>query len=106
MDATTATIAQTIGRCEPLQPAWVRIPDAIKFGGVGRSKLYQLVDEGQIRSVCLREQQKVRGIRLINVQSLLDYIESFEGNGKGQGNAKGKKNARQAGKRGRAKAAN
>ena len=65
--------------------------------------MYELIAEDKIRSVVLRDSQKTRGIRLINVQSLLDFIASFEeGNGKGLGNAKGKKNTRRAGKQGRA----
>jgi hypothetical protein len=56
----------------------------MKFSGIGRSRLYELIDDGKIRSVCLRERQKVRGIRLVNVKSLHDYIASFERNGKGQ----------------------
>ena len=47
--------------------------------------MYQLIDQGKIRSVCLRERDKVRGIRLINAKSLSDYIASFEGNGKRAG---------------------
>ena len=83
-------IAETTARCDPLQPEWARIPDAVKFGGVGRSKLYELIDDGEIRSVLLRQKGRMRGIRLINVQSLRDYISSFDGNGRREdGNAKG-----------------
>jgi hypothetical protein len=83
MHTTTATLIQATARCEPLKPEWVRIPDAMKFSGIGRSRLYQLIGAGRVRSVCLRERQKVRGIRLVSVKSLHDYIAGFEGNGRG-----------------------
>jgi hypothetical protein len=49
---------------------------------MGRSLIYKYIKAGRIRSVCLRERDKVRGIRLINSKSLDDFIESFEANGK------------------------
>jgi hypothetical protein len=94
MDTTTVPLTETISRCNQLRPEWLRIPAAINFGGVGRSKLYQLIDAGEVRSVCLRDPKKQRGIRLVNVQSLRDYISSFEGNGKGQANETAKKSTR------------
>jgi hypothetical protein len=102
MDTTTATLTETTARCEPLRPEWLRIADAIRVSSVGRSKLYQLIDEGKVRSVCLRERDKVRGIRLINAKSLSDYIASFEGNRKLRVNETAEKSARRAGEQDRA----
>ena len=82
METVMSKIQETIGRCVPLTPEWIRIVDAVRLSGIGRSHLYQLIEQGKIRSVCLRERQKVRGIRLINVRSLHDYIASFEDNGR------------------------
>jgi len=82
MDITTATIRETTKRCEPLQPEWVRIPDAMKFSGIGRSRLYELIESGKIRSVCLRKREKLRGIRLVSIRSLRDFIDSFDRDGK------------------------
>jgi hypothetical protein len=79
MESTTTEISKTIGRVGELQPEWLRVPDAVRLSGIGRSHLYQLIERGRIRSVCLRERQKVRGIRLVNVSSLHHYIASFEG---------------------------
>jgi len=85
METVISKIEETIGRCVPLTPEWIRIVDAVRLSGIGRSHLYQLIDPGKIRSVCLRQRQKVRGIRLVNVKSIHDYIASFEDNGKGAG---------------------
>ena len=78
MSLSISKIAETIGHVSKLQPEWVRIPDAVRLSGIGRSRLYVLIDAGEIRSVCLRGRQRVRGIRLIHVGSLNDYIGSFE----------------------------
>jgi hypothetical protein len=79
---TTASVTDGIGKAAPLQPRWLRVADAVRVSGMGRSLIYKYIKAGRIRSVCLRERDKVRGIRLINSKSLDDFIESFEANGK------------------------
>jgi hypothetical protein len=74
---TTLSIEQTTGKCEPLRPQWLRIPDACAVSGIGRSLLYRYLTEGLIRSVCLRDPENARGIRLVNAHSLFAFIESF-----------------------------
>jgi hypothetical protein len=79
---TAQPLEQTIGKCEPMRPAWFRIPDACAVSGIGRSLLYRHLADGSIKSVCLRDRNKVRGIRLVNADSLFAFIESFvEGGG-------------------------
>jgi hypothetical protein len=73
---TTQPLEQTIGKCEPMPPAWFRIPDACAVSGIGRSLLYRHLTSGRIRSVCLRDPDNVRGIRLVNADSLFAFIES------------------------------
>jgi len=74
---TTESIEQNIGKREPLQPRWFRIPDACTVSGIGRSLLYRHLAAGRIKSVCLRDRNKLRGVRLINADSLFAFIESF-----------------------------
>ena len=61
-------------------PVWVRAPiDGHEhFTGLTRAKLYELAGKGHIRSVSLREPGKVKGCRLFNLQSMLDYIAKME----------------------------
>ena len=61
-------------------PVWVRAPiDGHEhFTGLTRAKLYELAGKGHIRSVSLREPDKVKGCRLFNLQSMLDYIAKME----------------------------
>jgi hypothetical protein len=68
---------QSIGACSPMKPEWLRLPDAIRVSGIGRSTLYQLLNDGSVRSVVLRKRGRQRGIRLISADSLRTYIESF-----------------------------
>ena len=58
------------------KPEWLRIPKAIDLFGVGRSKLYELIKEGKIKSASLRKRGQVSGTRLISYDSLNDYINT------------------------------
>ena len=57
-------------------PEWLRPADVKPFCGFGRSHVYNLIDTGAIRSVCLRQKGKSKGVRLISVDSLRSYIAS------------------------------
>jgi hypothetical protein len=59
---------------------WIRAPKSGPeyFSGFGRSKLYELDAKGKIRSTSIREPGQVKGTRLFNLQSILDFIESCE----------------------------
>jgi hypothetical protein len=73
----TNSVMESTGAIAPVKPEWLRIPDAIRACGIGRSTLYKAIAEGSIKSVCLRQRNRERGIRLINSPSLHAYIESF-----------------------------
>ena len=73
---TLTPIGEEIGA---VQPRWLKIDDAVRFSGICRSKLYSLIKRGAIRSACLRDQDNVRGTRLINAPSLDHYIHQHEG---------------------------
>lgn len=50
------------------QPLTVRIPEACRITGIGRSKLYELINAGEVRIV------KVGTITLVPVDSLRQYL--------------------------------
>lgn len=63
-----------------LKPAYLRIPDAIKYSGIGRSTLYTLMAEGRLKSVALKtHRDNVRGLRLISRDSLDSFLGSLPG---------------------------
>jgi len=82
---TLEKIKNEVGKCEPIRPVWFRIPDACAVSGIGRSLLYRHLTSGRIKSVCLRDRNNVRGIRLVNADSLFAFIESFAQSGEQSG---------------------
>lgn len=63
-------------------PVWIRPPKKGNdfWSGFSRSKLYELAKDGRIRSVSIREKPgMIKGTRLFQLRSILDYIEKLEG---------------------------
>jgi hypothetical protein len=62
-----------------LHPRWLRIPAAVKYSGLSRSRLYELLSQGRIRSICLKSQKSAqRGVRLIDRESIDLFMERQE----------------------------
>ena len=59
-----------------VQPLWLRVPQAVNLTGCSRSKIYELMASGRIRSASLREPGQRHATRLIDRADLLAYIES------------------------------
>jgi hypothetical protein len=59
-------------------PIWIRSPKSgpEHYTGFGRSKLYELAANGKIKSRSIREPGQIKGTRLFNLRSILDFIES------------------------------
>jgi len=55
-------------RQSPIAPITVRIKDACRMTGIGRSKLYELIDTGEIETF------KVGSITLIPVESIRRFL--------------------------------
>ena len=62
-----------------LNPRWLRIPSAVKYSGLSRSRLYELLAQGRIRSICLRSRRDaLRGVRLVDKESIDLFVESLQ----------------------------
>ncbi len=61
-------------------PVWIRSPkQGVEFySGFSRAKLYEGASKGHFRSVSIREPGQVKGTRLFNLQSILDFIARCE----------------------------
>jgi hypothetical protein len=72
-------------------PVWVRSPkQGVEFyTGFSRAKLYEGAGKGHFRSVSIRALGQVKGTRLFNLQSILDFIARCEQQGTAQANGKG-----------------
>jgi hypothetical protein len=61
-----------------LNPRWLRIPSAVK-SGLSRSRLYELLAQGRIKSICLKSHNgALRGVRLIDRESIDLLMESLK----------------------------
>ena len=65
------------------RPVWIRPPkNGVEFySGFSRAKLYEGAGKGHFRSVSIRAPGQVKGTRLFNLQSILDFIARCEQQG-------------------------
>jgi hypothetical protein len=59
---------------------WVRLPKPgtlCPWCGLSRSKLWEVLQTGNVRNICLRKEGALRGARLIHLASLLAYLDSL-----------------------------
>ena len=62
-----------------LRPRWLRIPSAVKYSGLSRSRLYELIAEGSINSICLKlHRDALRGVRLVDRESVDLFMERLQ----------------------------
>ena len=56
---------------------WVRLPTkpGERLQGLSRATIYLLINEGRVKSACLKKPGNLTGIRLIWLKSLMDYLE-------------------------------
>ena len=59
------------------RPEWLRPKDVPKYFGVGRSKTYELIASGKVKSVSLRKRGQKHGTRLVSYDSLAAYLETL-----------------------------
>jgi hypothetical protein len=74
----SARVDQLLDDRHGMLPVWIRAPKSgpEHYTGFTRSKLYELDAKGKIRSTSIREPGQIRGTRLFNLRSILDFIES------------------------------
>jgi hypothetical protein len=62
------------------RPEWIRLPKPgtlCPWTGLSRSKLWEVLQTGRVRNVCLRKEGALRGARLIHLASLLAHLDSL-----------------------------
>jgi hypothetical protein len=68
----------TSGSVTQIMARWLRIPVAVKYSGINRSRLFRLIAEGAIKSACLKEHRGAkRGLRLVDKFSLDLFLETL-----------------------------
>ena len=74
--AAQAGVQDTHSGPVTLNPRWLRIPAAIKYSGLSRSRFYELLAEGRSRSICLKSHKgAARGVRLQCVKHRLQFAK-------------------------------
>lgn len=58
------------------KPEWLRVQQASALFGLGRTKLYELIGSGKIKTVSMRQRGQIKGTRLISYDSLSEFIAS------------------------------
>lgn len=69
MNSKLGDIKESIGNPPATAPITVRITEACRLTGIGRSKLYELIQAGEIEIV------KVGTITLVPMASLVTFLE-------------------------------
>jgi len=59
------------------QPEWLRVNDAVLMFGLSRPHLFRAIVQDRVRSVHIKNPGAKKGIRLIETQSLREYIHTF-----------------------------
>jgi hypothetical protein len=60
-----------------IQPEWLRVNDAVMVFGLSRPHLFKAILLDKVKSVHVKRRGAKKGIRLIEVESLRDYIRTF-----------------------------
>jgi hypothetical protein len=60
-----------------VQPEWLRVNDAVTVFGLSRPHLFKAIFLDKVKSVHVKRPGAKKGIRLIEVESLRDYIKGF-----------------------------
>ena len=63
------------------RPEWLRPKDIPKFFGIGRSKVYELITDGKVKSISLRKRGQKHGTRLVSYESIANYLEFIASGG-------------------------
>jgi hypothetical protein len=59
-------------------PLWIRLPrpgEAEPRTGLTRGVIARLCNEGKVKGISLADEGKKRGVRLVSLASLLEYLE-------------------------------
>ena len=60
-----------------VKPEWIKPKEVPRYFGISRPAVYNLMNNGKIKSISLRERGKASGSRLISYDSLKDYFDKL-----------------------------
>jgi len=66
-------------RSSDVKPSVASDPSSVKYSGLSRSRLYELLSEGKIRSICVKSRNGAeRGVRLLDRESIDNFMLAFQ----------------------------
>jgi hypothetical protein len=78
---TSAPVAAPVRVAAPVEPEFIPMPPpgtVCPYSGLKRGALYQLANDGLIRTVAIRRKGTTRGRRLIVASTLRDYLRRLD----------------------------
>jgi hypothetical protein len=70
-----------------IQPRYLKVRDAVRYSSISHTTFYELIASGEIRTVALLKKGNVAGIRLVDIQSLDEYLAKHAVGGDTQTNS-------------------
>jgi hypothetical protein len=71
------TQTAVIDNTGPLNPEWLRIARIPAIYGLSRSHIWLKIQDGTLQSIHVRAPGATRGVRLVKVSSVKEYLNSF-----------------------------
>jgi hypothetical protein len=73
---------QSVEQIQGMRPKYLKVAAAIRVSGLSRTHLYAAMGQGLLRYAHVKQdskdgKKKAKGIRLIDFDSLMSYIEGF-----------------------------
>ena len=73
-----AELNRQLRTADRIEPEYLKVDDCHHAFGLSRGFLFPLLISGQIRSVHIKQPGRSRGIRLVDVKSLREYLARYE----------------------------
>jgi excisionase family DNA binding protein len=77
---TIAVLASGLAPGHPHDDDWIRVRQVVAHYNISRTTVYDLLQQGVLRSVSLRKRGNIRGIRLISKAALDGYLAQLAAN--------------------------
>ena len=79
---TAASMAalQSVEQIQGMRPRFLKVAGATRVSGLSRTHLYTAMAEGRIKFAHVKQRGSSKGLRLIDFDSLMSYVESFLAN--------------------------
>jgi len=78
----SAALASQLAPGNQRHDEWIRVRQVVAQFNISRTTVYSLLQQGVLRSVCLRKRGNIRGIRLISRLALNEHLENLAGDQK------------------------